>query len=56
MSQQVAFKMSHSIAWKSAMRLQGASTFGLAHFKKLEMRHGEGEMQFVYQGRTAKKG
>jgi hypothetical protein len=54
MSQQVV-KMSHSIAWKSAMQLQGASTIGLAHFKKLEVHDGEVETQFVYRGKTAKK-
>ncbi len=55
MSQQVAFKMSLAIAWKSAMQLQGASTIGLAHFKKLEVHDGEVEMQFVYQRKAAKK-
>jgi hypothetical protein len=55
MSQQVAFKMSLAIASKSAMQLQGASTTGLAHVKKLEVHDGEVERQFVYQRKTAKK-
>ena len=55
MSQQVAFKMSLAIAWKSALQLQGASTTGLAHFKKLEVHDGEVEKQFVYRGKTADK-